>query len=101
MTQEKKQVVLSGIQPSGQLGIKLLRSIKLLPLQDTHDCIFGCGFTCLTVQQVPAELRRNCLSLLLNILLVGSIPIRVRLSFSLMYHSTRTQLGIEYNDVHG
>ena len=62
MTQEKKQVVLSGIQPSGQLGIgNYLGALKnWVPLQDTHDCIFlVVDLHALTVQQVPADDARR------------------------------------------
>ncbi len=77
MTQEKKQVVLSGIQPSGQLGIgNYLGALKnWVPLQDTHDCIFlVVDLHALTVQQVPAELRRNCLSFVAQYIACGIDP---------------------------
>ena len=77
MTQEKKQVVLSGIQPSGQLGIgNYLGALKnWIPLQDTHECIFlVVDLHALTVQQVPAELRRNCLSFVAQYIACGIDP---------------------------
>jgi tryptophanyl-tRNA synthetase len=77
MSSEKKQVVLSGIQPSGQLGIgNYLGAIKnWVPLQDTHDCIFlVVDLHALTVQQVPADLRKNCLSFVAQYIACGIDP---------------------------
>ena len=72
-----KPVVLSGIQPSGQLGIgNYLGALKnWVPMQDDYDCIFlVVDLHALTVQQVPAELRKNCLSFVAQYIACGISP---------------------------
>ncbi len=65
-TAEKKQVIFSGIQPSGVLTlgnyIGALRNFS--KLQDDYDCIY-CVVDehAITVRQNPADLRRRCLEL--------------------------------------
>ena len=63
---EKKQVIFSGIQPSGTLTlgnyIGALRNF--VKLQDDYDCIYCIvDEHAITVRQNPADLRRRCLEL--------------------------------------
>ena len=64
--QGKKQVIFSGIQPSGTLTlgnyIGALRNFAIL--QDDYDCIY-CVVDehAITVRQNPADLRRRCMEL--------------------------------------
>ena len=63
---EKKQIIFSGIQPSGTLTlgnyIGALRNFS--KLQDDYDCIYCIvDEHAITVRQNPAELRRRCLEL--------------------------------------
>ena len=72
-----KPVVLSGIQPSGQLGIgNYLGALKnWTTMQDDYDCIFlVVDLHALTVQQVPAELRKTCLSFVAQYIACGIDP---------------------------
>ena len=74
---DKKQVVLSGIQPSGQLCVgNYLGALKnWVPMQDEYECIFlVVDLHALTVQQVPAELRRTCLSFVAQYIACGIDP---------------------------
>ena len=64
--QEKKQIIFSGIQPSGTLTlgnyIGALRNFSLL--QDDYDCIYCIvDMHAITVRQNPADLRRRCMEL--------------------------------------
>ena len=73
----KKPVVLSGIQPSGQLGIgNYLGALKnWTTMQDDYECIFlVVDLHALTVQQVPAELRKTCLSFVAQYIACGIDP---------------------------
>ena len=77
MSNAKKPVVLSGVQPSGQLAIgNYLGALKnWVAMQDDYDCIFlVVDLHALTVQQVPAELRKNCLSFVAQYLACGIDP---------------------------
>ncbi len=59
-----RPVVLSGIQPSGQLTLgNYIGALKnWVALQDTHDCLFTLvDLHAITVRQPPAELRQRCL----------------------------------------
>ena len=74
-----KPVVLSGIQPSGQLGIgNYLGALKnWIPMQDDYDCVFlVVDLHALTVPQVPAELRKRCLSFVAQYIACGIDPQR-------------------------
>ena len=65
MTETKKPIVLSGIQPSGNLNIgNYIGAMKnWVALQEDYDCIFLIvDLHAITVSQVPAELRKRCLS---------------------------------------
>ena len=62
-----KKIILSGIQPSGHLCIgNYLGALKnWKKLQDDFESIFLIvDMHALTVNQIPAELRQRCLSLL-------------------------------------
>ncbi|MBQ8161037.1 MAG: tryptophan--tRNA ligase [Clostridia bacterium] len=64
--QEKKQIIFSGIQPSGTLTlgnyIGALRNFN--KLQNDYDCIYCIvDEHAITVRQNPADLRRRCLEL--------------------------------------
>jgi len=76
-TQEKKPVILSGIQPSGQLALgNYVGALKSwLELQHQYDCVFlVVDLHALTVQQVPAELRARCLSFVAQYIACGIDP---------------------------
>ena len=73
----RKPIVLSGIQPSGKLGIgNYLGALKnWVGMQDDFECIFLIvDLHALTVQQVPAELRHTCLSLAAQYIAAGIDP---------------------------
>ncbi|MRG90564.1 tryptophan--tRNA ligase [Polyangium spumosum] len=75
--QPKKPVILSGIQPSGQLALgNYVGALKnWVELQHTHDCIFlVVDLHALTVTQVPAELRSRCLSFAAQYIACGIDP---------------------------
>ncbi|MEE2757917.1 MAG: tryptophan--tRNA ligase [Myxococcota bacterium] len=78
MTQTpKKPVVLSGIQPSGQLALgNYVGALKQwVNMQDQYECIFlVVDLHALTVQQVPADLRKNCMSFVAQYLACGIDP---------------------------
>lgn len=72
-----RPVVLSGIQPSGQLGIgNYLGALKnWVTMQDDYQCVFlVVDLHALTVQQVPAELRKTCLSFVAQYIACGIDP---------------------------
>ena len=74
---EKKKVLLSGIQPSGQLCIgNYAGALKnWVNLQDEYDSIFLIvDLHALTVKQVPADLRNRCLSFLAQYIACGIDP---------------------------
>lgn len=73
----KKPVVLSGIQPSGQLALgNYVGALKQwVHMQDHYDCIFlVVDLHALTVQQVPADLRKNCMSFVAQYIACGIDP---------------------------
>ena len=64
--QTKKQVIFSGIQPSGvlTLGNYIGALSRFAELQDQYDCIYCIvDEHAITVRQNPADLRRRCLEL--------------------------------------
>ena len=74
---EKKKVLLSGIQPSGQLCIgNYAGALKnWVNLQDEYDSIFLIvDLHALTVKQIPADLRNRCLSFLAQYIACGIDP---------------------------
>ena len=76
---QKKPVILSGIQPSGNLCIgNYVGALKnWAALQDEYDCIFlVVDLHAMTVQQEPAELRKRCLSFLAQYIACGIDPER-------------------------
>ena len=77
MTDTKKPIVLSGIQPSGNLNIgNYIGAMKnWVALQEDYDCIFLIvDLHAITVSQVPAELRKRCLSFLALYIACGIDP---------------------------
>ncbi|MBC8256319.1 MAG: tryptophan--tRNA ligase [Candidatus Marinimicrobia bacterium] len=77
MTEPKKPILLSGIQPSGHLCIgNYLGALKnWVNLQESHDSIFlVVDMHALTVRQNPAELRQRCLSYVAQYIACGIDP---------------------------
>ncbi|MDP6570163.1 MAG: tryptophan--tRNA ligase [Candidatus Marinimicrobia bacterium] len=77
MADAAKPILLSGIQPSGQLCLgNYLGAIKnWVGLQDSHDSIFlVVDMHALTVKQNPAELRKRCLSFVAQYIACGIDP---------------------------
>ena len=75
--QAKKQVIFSGIQPSGvlTLGNYIGALSRFAKLQDEFDCIY-CVVDehAITVRQNPADLRRRCLELIALYIASGLDP---------------------------
>ena len=74
---EDKKTLLSGIQPSGKLGIgNYLGAIKnWVKLQDEYNCIFLIvDLHALTLKQVPADLRARCYSYVAQYIACGIDP---------------------------
>ncbi len=77
MADSPKPILLSGIQPSGQLCIgNYLGAIKnWVDLQESHDSIFlVVDMHALTIKQNPAELRNRCLSFVAQYIACGIDP---------------------------
>lgn len=77
MSEIKKPVVLSGIQPSGSLGLgNYVGALKnWVTMQDDYDCIYLIvDLHSLTVQQKPSELRKRCLSYVAQYIACGIDP---------------------------
>lgn len=75
--QSIKKTILSGVQPSGTLTIgNYLGALRnWATLQDDYNCYFCVvDLHAITVRQVPAELRQNCLKTLALYLAVGIDP---------------------------
>lgn len=77
MSEEIKQRVFSGIQPSGELGLGgYIGAVKnWLKMQEEYDCLF-CVVDehCITVRQEPSELRKRCMEFLSLYLACGLDP---------------------------
>ena len=74
---EKKQIIFSGIQPTGvpTLGNYLGALKNWTKLQDEYDCIYSIvNMHAMTVRRVPAELRRQTLEAYALILACGIDP---------------------------
>ena len=77
MSDTKKPIVLSGIQPSGNLNIgNYIGAMQnWVALQDEYECIFLIvDLHAITVSQVPADLRKRCLSFLALYIACGIDP---------------------------
>ena len=77
MEETKKKVMLSGIQPSGDLTLgSYMGAIKnWVPLQDEYDCIYCIvDMHAITVRQDPALLRRRTLEQLAQYIACGLDP---------------------------
>ena len=75
--QEKKQVIFSGIQPSGTLTlgnyIGALRNFRAL--QQDYDCLYCVvDMHAITLRQDPAQLRRRCNELIATYIACGLDP---------------------------
>ena len=87
-TPVKKQRILSGIQPTGNLTlgnyIGALRNFKLL--EDEYDCLYSIvDMHALTVRQVPADLRKACLRTMSIFLASGLDPKKNTLEYDLNF----------------
>ncbi len=75
MEENKKQTILSGIQPSASsitLGNYLGALKNWAMLQDEYNCIYGImDMHTITVRQTPAELRKNTVSLIAQYIAAG------------------------------
>ena len=74
---KEKKIILSGIQPSGSLCIaNYLGAMKnWVSLQDEYESIFLIvDLHSITVEQIPAELRKRCLSFTAQYLACGINP---------------------------
>ncbi|WP_195986641.1 tryptophan--tRNA ligase [Clostridium sp. D53t1_180928_C8] len=74
---EKKKVIFSGIQPSGNLTLgNYLGALKnWVKLQDEYDCFFCVvDLHAITVKQVPADLRKRTLEVLAIYIACGIDP---------------------------
>ena len=74
---ERKKIVFSGIQPTGNLHlgnyIGALRNFG--PLQEEYDCLYSIvDLHAITVRQNPTQLRQNCLKLMSLYLAAGLDP---------------------------
>ena len=74
---ENKKVMLSGIQPSGELTLgSYMGAIKnWVALQDEYDCLYCIvDMHAITVRQVPADLRRRSVAQLAQYIACGLDP---------------------------
>ena len=81
-TQQKKKVIFSGIQPSGNLTIgNYIGAMKnFVQLQEEYDCYYCVvDLHAITVRQDPADLRRRSLELAALYVAVGLDPEKVTL----------------------
>jgi len=86
---EPKRVILSGIQPSGHLciGNYLGALVRWVELQDQFDCLFlVVDLHALTVPQIPAELRKRCLSFVAQYLACGIDPEKATIAIQSHVH---------------
>jgi tryptophanyl-tRNA synthetase len=77
MQQEKRKVILSGIQPTGGVHLgNLIGAIQnWVKMQHEYDCYFTIvDLHAITVRQVPAELRNNSLNLAAMLIAAGIEP---------------------------
>lgn len=80
--QDEKKIILSGIQPSGNITIgNYIGAIKnWLELQSQYNCYFmAVDMHAITVDQVPSTLRQNTLKLIALYLAFGFDPDKVTL----------------------
>ena len=77
MENEKKKVIFSGVQPSGNITLgNYLGAIKnWVDFQDDYNCIYAVmDLHTITVRQTPAELRKRTLELLALYIACGIDP---------------------------
>lgn len=94
--QNAKQIIFSGIQPSGQItiGNYLGALANWVELQDKYDCIFCVvDMHAITVQQTPSTLRNNTLELAALYFACGINPEKALFSFSPTCPRTPSWLG--------
>ncbi len=75
--EERKKIILSGIQPTGRLHIgNLIGAIRnWVAMQDEFECYFTIvDLHAITVRQNPADLRKNTLDMAAMLLAVGINP---------------------------
>ena len=97
----KKQVVFSGVQPTGKITIgNYIGSIKnWVPMQEQYDCIFCVvDLHSITVSQIPAELRKNTYDLLSLYLACGLDP-QKSILFVQSHVSAHTELAWVLNTI--
>ena len=97
----KKQVVFSGVQPTGKITIgNYIGSIKnWVPMQEQYDCIFCVvDLHSITVSQIPAELRKNTFDLLSLYLACGLDP-QKSILFVQSHVSAHTELAWVLNTI--
>src|SRR5258707_615302 len=91
----KKKTILSGIQPSGKLGIgHYIGAIaNWVKMQDEYDCLFMLAdLHTLTVKQDPQEFRRRCYEFLALYIACG-IDTEKNILFAQSQVPGHTQLG--------
>ena len=74
---ERKKIVFSGIQPTGNLhlGNYIGALHNFGPLQEEYDCLYSIvDLHAITVRQNPTQLRQNCLKLMSLYLAAGLDP---------------------------
>ncbi len=75
--EDKKKVIFSGVKPSGDLTLgNYLGAIKnWVKLQEEYDCYFCVvDLHAITVQQLPADVRRRTLEILAIYIAAGIDP---------------------------
>ena len=112
---DRKPVLLSGIQPSGNLMIgNLIGALKSwVRLQDEYDCLYVVvDLHAITVRQDPEDLRTRCLDFLCqylacgidpkksNVFVQSHVPAHAELAWILSCHSYMGELGrmTQYKD---
>ena len=93
---EKKKVIFSGIQPSGNLTLgNYLGALKnWVKLQDEYDCFFCVvDLHAITVKQLPADLRKRTLEVLAIYIACGIDPRKIHCLFNHMFQLIVKLLG--------
>ena len=91
MSENQKQTIFSGVQPSGKLTLgNYLGAIRNFPLlQEDYNCIYCVvDMHAITVRQDPAALRRATLEVLAQYIAAALIRKRASCSSRAMYRRT-------------